>query len=223
MQAFIFDFDGVIVDSERHWPAINRKLFRQWIPEWKEEHSLEIKGLSAGGMHEHLQSKYGLSLPFSTFLDHLQNIVPQVYSEESQLLPGLEALLHRLDAAHIPCGIASSSQSAWLDIALRRFDLKHRFKVVATGDMVPGRAKPFPDVYLLAAKQLNIVPTECIAIEDSDNGIAAAQAAGMRCIAFHSDMNEGQPLPKADHHVHHLDEVTIELLQSMEHTNAPRP
>ncbi len=221
MQAFLFDFDGVIVDTERHWPAVNKQLFRQWVPDWSDAHVQEIKGLSTEGMHAHIHEKYGVQIPFSGFLDTLQTVVPELYRTHCALLPGVRELIERLETARIKLSIASSSQRAWIDIALDRFALRQHFPVIASADNVPGRAKPYPDVYLLAAKELGVDPHACIAIEDSDHGITAALSAGMRCIAFHTDMNAGQSLSGADHHVHHLDEVTIELLHTVMQSHLP--
>jgi beta-phosphoglucomutase-like phosphatase (HAD superfamily) len=84
--------------------------------------------------------------------------------------------------------------------------------VVVTGDDAPGRAKPLPDLYLLAAARLKVDHTQCVAIEDSRNGIAAAQAAGMTCIALSTELNQSQDLSAADLTVTHMDQIDVASL-----------
>ena len=81
---------------------------------------------------------------------------------------------------------------------LSRFGLSRAFGAVVTGDDAPGRTKPAPDLYLLAAKGLGVEPERCLAVEDSRHGVAAAKAAGMACLAFRNGHNDEQDLSSAD-------------------------
>ncbi len=104
--------------------------------------------------------------------------------------------------------VASSNEREVIDETCARLNLAHYFGAVSTRDDVPtGRIKPCPDVYLHAARNLGVAPADCLAIEDSPTGIAAAKAAGMRCIALHSPHNERQDMSAADLHIHGFDEL----------------
>jgi beta-phosphoglucomutase len=100
-------------------------------------------------------------------------------------LAGLVRLLDLLDARGVPVAIATSAPLANVDHTLRELGFTSRFPVIARSDTVP-RGKPFPDVFLEAARQLGAAPTACLAFEDAPAGIVAAREAGMLCVAIAS-------------------------------------
>lgn len=212
MQAFIFDFDGVIVDSEKYWDEVQDSLLRKHVPNWRPELMQRFMGQSAHGVVEILNRECGTSLTVDAYLALINDAVVEIYEERCTLMPGFLELLERLEARNIPLGIASSSQRKWVEATLKRFELLPRFRIVVTGDDTPGRAKPLPDLYLLAAARLKADPTQCVAIEDSRNGIAAAKSAGMTCIALRSDLNPKEDLSQADTVVTHMDQVDVSAL-----------
>ena len=206
--AIIFDFDGVLVDSERYWDDIDRTFFRELIPTWTTDDGDKLSGLGVKKAHEVLTRDYGLTLAFPEFFARLDTaVLKTIYGERTQLLPGAVEFLDLLTARNIPFGIASSSHRQWIDPTLKRLGIFDRFPVICTGDDVDDRTKPLPDVYLLAAKQLGVDPAKSMAIEDSKNGIRAAKAAGMTCIAIRTDMNVHQDLTEADAEVRSFDEM----------------
>lgn len=217
MKAFLFDFDGVIVDSERYWDTILDQRLGEIIPSWNPETLDRMMGLSAHGAHALLSREYGLKLSVDEYLAMIDETIRNMYLTKTELMPGFLDLLGRLEALPVPIGIASSSQGPWIHACLDRFGLTKRFASVATGDEVPGRAKPLPDVYLLAAKRLNADPAECVAIEDSRNGIAAAKAAGMTCIGLRSDLNAHQDLSAADMVVTDMAAIDVKALGNRSH------
>ena len=103
------------------------------------------------------------------------------YREELPLIPGAEQVVERL-AARWPLGLASSSNRELIDLVLEESGLARFFEATVSSEEVP-RGKPSPDVYLEAARRLGVEATRCAAVEDSENGIHAAKAAGMRTIA----------------------------------------
>ncbi|TSC79175.1 MAG: HAD-superfamily hydrolase [Candidatus Peregrinibacteria bacterium Gr01-1014_25] len=208
MKAFIFDFDGVIVDSERHWITLGDDVFfPSIVPGWTRADGARMMGLGVESSHEFLTREYGLRMPFSEFSRRLEECVDVVYGERAKPLPGLDVLLAYLARNNIPIGIASSSKRRWIEKALERLGLRHHFRTIRSGDDVGDRTKPHPDVYLLAAGDLGAEPATCVVIEDSTNGVAAAKAAGMTCIALRTDVNGEQDLSQADTLVTQLDAV----------------
>jgi HAD superfamily hydrolase (TIGR01509 family) len=105
-------------------------------------------------------------------------------------LPGVTALLDAAEAGGIPCTIASSSPHSWVDRWLDRLGLAARFHSVWCRDDVP-RPKPSPDLFLRAANALDLAPTEVLVLEDSQNGLRAALAAGMRCVVVPNAVTAG--------------------------------
>lgn len=216
-QAFIFDFDGVIVDSERHWIALDQSFFPTVAPGFTEAHAAAMMGLNLRAGYDYLVRELRLALAFEDYQERLKAKVHRVYHELAAPLPGLDVLLDLLQSMQVPVAIASSSEREWIDACLTRLELRERFGSISTPADVGGIAKPSPDVYLHAAKCCDVAPARCIAIEDSRNGIAAAKAAGMACIAIQTDMNLHQDLSQADVVVRALTEVTEALLLRLSH------
>ena len=126
-------------------------------------------------------------------------------------LPGVVALLAVVRARGWRTAVASSSRQASIQRALQALNMTDQFDATAGGDEVE-RAKPAPDVYLLAAKRLGATPAECVALEDSQNGVLAAKAAGMTCIAVPSTLTRSLDFSAADLVVGSLEEVTPETI-----------
>lgn len=100
-------------------------------------------------------------------------------------LPGLVDLLDGLEAQGIAAGVATSGPKKNVEHTLAELGIAHRFRAIARGDEV-AHGKPAPDVFLLAASRLDVDPATCLAFEDAPLGVAAAVAAGMRCVAVTS-------------------------------------
>ncbi len=117
--------------------------------------------------------------------------------EHSVALPGVIDWVDEATALGLAVGIASSSSSAWLEHHLGRLGLRHRFATVSCcdGQCSP---KPAPDLYLAACNGLGVGPEEAVAVEDSPHGIAAAKAAGLRCVAVPGDLTRDLDLGAAD-------------------------
>lgn len=212
-QAFLFDFDGVIVDSEHYWKTVaDVEFFPSLIPGWTELDGAKMMGLGVKSGYALLTEQYGLALSFEEYWTALDRAVSDIYTNKAQMLPGLVPLIERLTALQLPLGIASSSQRHWIEPTLDRLGLHSYFSTVCAANDVNERTKPLPDVYLLAAERLGIDPVSCIALEDSKNGVAAAKNAGMVCLAIRTYMNPEQDVSQADRIVTHYDELTEAVL-----------
>ncbi|MEN9934176.1 MAG: hypothetical protein RLZZ387_755 [Chloroflexota bacterium] len=99
------------------------------------------------------------------------------------LLPGFTRLLDLLDARGVPVGLATSAPAINVEPMLRVLGMERRFAAVTLGSEVPN-GKPAPDIFLEAARRLGVPPGRCLAFEDAYSGVAAAKAAGMRCVAL---------------------------------------
>lgn len=217
-KAFLFDFDGIIVDSERHWRDIgDAKFYPSIIPGWTRADNAKMMGRSLQTGYEMLVKEYGLKMGIDEYMAKIHELTSDIYyMEKLQLLPGLSGLIDRVQSLNMIIGIGSSGSTPWIQNTLGRFSIAHHFpSITSSDDVAPGRAKPFPDIYLLAAERAGVQPEECIVLEDSTNGILAAKAAGMVCIALRSDMSVEQNLSKADMIVGHYDELTADVLGAL--------
>ncbi|MEO0416318.1 MAG: HAD family hydrolase [Verrucomicrobiota bacterium] len=181
----IFDFDGLLVDTEvsiyRAWQA-NYAAYDQELP-------LEIYTGCVGSDFSGFDPKAYLDslLPEGETADWEHwDVERERINQESvnQLgpMPGVVALLEKAKALGIPCAVASSSPDWWVKPHLERMGLEGYFQAIRTRDDVE-KIKPAPDLFLSAAEALGASPAECLVFEDSVNGLKAAQAAGIPCIA----------------------------------------
>lgn len=211
IQAVVFDMDGVIIDSEKHWRAseeahLARRLNKPLDPK-------AVTGLSMEGFHAALVRDYGLELDYRAFAEVYADIAREIYETRSQLMPGFLELRDSIRTARMSVGLASSSPHRWVSFIVARFALQ--FDAVANADDVGGVGKPDPAVYLEACRRLKLAPAACAAIEDSRNGVLAAKAAGMACVALRNGFNAEQDLSAADLEVPALSELTPKLLRGL--------
>jgi HAD superfamily hydrolase (TIGR01509 family) len=127
-------------------------------------------------------------------------------------IEGIGDLILNLKSQHIPIGLASSSPRTFIEAVLRKFNLLEHFDCIVSGEEVD-KGKPAPDVYLEAAKLLETDAGQCVVIEDSKNGVAAAKAAGMRCIGFVNPNSGNQDLSKSDLTVHSIRDIELSTIQ----------
>lgn len=180
--ALIFDFDGTIVDTE--WPVYETARMAH------EHHGLELPIEEWVQLVGRADNK-----PLAERLRDLlgrepdQRAIERAHEQHGQTrlsgpaLPGVQEVIDAAQAAGRPLGIASSSPMDWVGGHLERLELFDRFTSFSTRDQVD-RGKPAPDLFLLAAAQLERDPAEMLVIEDSRNGVLAAKAAGMPVVVI---------------------------------------
>lgn len=198
ISAIVLDMDGVMVDSELQWKVAEGPFFRAIVPAWKDEDHDKIVGLSPSDLYDFLVDRYALEQPREAFLGLCDRLALDIYGRRVSVPPALPTFLSRARAYGLKLGIASSSPRPWIEAVLDRFSLRESFSAVASGDETPGRTKPHPALYLLAAERLGLEPKECLAVEDSFVGVTAAKAAGMAVAAYLNGHNGAQDLSRAD-------------------------
>ena len=196
MEAVVFDFDGLILDTELPSFVSWREVFEHYGCELTEEEHVSTLGTNFDRI-ELLRARAGERLTSDEEARALKHRRHQELLADIEPLPGVMSWLDEADALGIPLGIASSSPADWVHDLLDRFDLTRRFAtVVCCGDDLP--RKPEPDAYLTACQRLGTSPTRSVAVEDSANGIAAAKAAGLHCVAVPNALTRGLDLSAAD-------------------------
>ena len=221
LRAVLFDFDGTILDTEtpefEEWRATFRARGHELgLDVW--QHSLGTVG--AYDPCAHLAELTG------TEFDH-DALRQEVYArhqtrcEAQPLLPGVVERVREARAAGLGTAVASSSLSSWVEGWLARHGIRDLFDVVCTREQVE-HVKPAPDLFLLAAARLGVSPEQCLVFEDSPNGIRAARAAGMRCVAIPNPLTRHLPLGEADLVVASLGEHSLaEILDRLRLLDSP--
>jgi HAD superfamily hydrolase (TIGR01509 family) len=179
--AVIFDLDGVLLDSEQHWNEAKQQLVRTAGGRWLEDAPTAMMGMSSPEWSAYMRDELGVPRDAAAINSEVVGLMEQGYARELPLLPGARAAVAAL-AAHWPLGLASSSNREIIDLVLELAGFDGAFAVTISSEEV-ARGKPAPDVYLEAARRLGIAPDRCVAIEDSANGLRAADAAGMAVVA----------------------------------------
>ena len=197
LRAVLFDFDGTILDTEtpefEEWRAAFRARGHDLTLElW--QHSVG----TVGGYDPcaHLADLTGAPLDHDALRQEV-NARHQTRCEAQPLLPGVVDRAREARAAGLKTAVASSSLSEWVEGWLARHAIRDLFDAVCTRDEV-AHPKPAPDLFLLAAARLGVTPEQCLVFEDSPNGIRAARAAGMRCVAIPNPLTRRLPLGEAD-------------------------
>lgn len=198
-RAFIFDMDGVIVDSEPLHTATKMETFHHFGIPFEECRLEQYAGRTSKELFSDALADCPTALTWKELADykHRLYIDRLTHADDIVPIPGVVQLIARLHAKGNLLAVASSTGRNIIEMVLRRFGVRPYFTAVISGAELP-RSKPDPAIYRKAADSLGIVPVHCTVIEDAAAGIAAAKAAGMICIAYHNPNSGNQDLSRAD-------------------------
>jgi len=183
IKAVIFDMDGLLIDSEPLWRRAERAAFARVGLELSDEDCRQTTGLRADEVVEYWYRRR----PWSgtdpvRVLDDLDRRVKQLIRTEGRELPGARGAVDAAARAGLRLALASSSTIGVIEVVLSHLGLTGRFEVVASG-ADEARGKPDPAVYLTTLRRLGLAAADCVALEDSAAGVAAAHAAGIFVVA----------------------------------------
>ncbi|MEX0621559.1 MAG: HAD family phosphatase [Candidatus Woykebacteria bacterium] len=213
-EAVIFDLDGVTVDSRGAWTESFKQAAQKFGFEYSEELDHLTRGVGVIKSAENLTAHYKIPEKETQFLNATKTAFNNLFAQKVTLMPGLLELLGRLDKKY-NLALASSSPRFVLSENFTKFpQLTAYFEVSIAGDEVE-RTKPSPDIFLLAARRLEVDPEKCLVIEDSPTGVVAAKAAGMKCIGLLDAGPKKQDISKADKQVERLDEIDAEMISNL--------
>ncbi len=222
-KAVIFDFDGVITDSEvLHLRAFNKVLARYNIEIKEEVYYKEYLGFTDLDCFESVvdTNKLGLdSEQIKNLIRQKNRVFEELAATEATIFEGVPEFLQMLSENGIPMAICSGAVLEEIALILEKSGLGHFFAEIVAGDQVT-KGKPDPEGFLLALERLNkenqnpIAANECVIIEDSHWGLEAGNAAGMHTVGITNTYNPGQ-LSMAEKIVTSLSELTIEDLQQL--------
>jgi HAD superfamily hydrolase (TIGR01509 family) len=210
IRALVFDFDGVILDTETPDFVSWREVFVSHGVELTMDAWAQGIGTAPGSFdpYSHLASLTSVTVEVETIRSYRRARNDALIAVEV-VRPGIETWLTDARSAGLALGIASSSPSEWVEGHLLRLGLREPFACIRCRDHVT-HAKPAPELYLAACAGLGVQPGEAIAIEDSPNGIAAAKAAGLFCVAVPNGITSALDLSAADFFAPSLAEATLE-------------
>lgn len=211
-KAFIFDMDGVLVDTENLYKVIERELFEKVGANVGKDEHISYQGSSNPVMWSLIKEKHGLPHPVDELVGITEDKVISYFSDVPVIQPmqGVIELLDFLRSRGIKLALASSSTIDVIRIILLKTGLAPNFEVIADCTEA-GAGKPDPAIFLLAQRKLGIPREQCIVIEDSTNGIKAALAAGMRCIAYNGPGSEHQDQSAANWRISEFREIIRDM------------
>ncbi len=214
IDAVVFDMDGVLIQSEEVWDEVREAYVRERGGRYDDEIQRAMMGMSSTEWSRYLHDTAGVPDEPEAINAEVVRRMLAAYRDHLPLIDGAGDAVRRL-AARYPLGLASSSNRPLIDAVLEPPELTSYFRVTVSSEEV-ARGKPAPDVYLEAARRLDVDPHACVAIEDSHGGIRSAKAAGMRVIAFPNPTYppDDEALALADVVIRSLDELTPELVDA---------
>jgi sugar-phosphatase len=184
IKGVVFDMDGILIDSEPYWQEEERNAFRTVGIEITPGMQVKTHGVDADEV-----VKYWYNYQPWENISHarlkemvFENVEKQIL-QKGKAMTGVSFIIDFFKRKKIPLALASSSPRRLINVVLKKLDLNHAFTAVCSAEE-ESHSKPHPAVYLTAAKKLQVQPVECMAFEDSVNGMIAAKAARMKTIVI---------------------------------------
>lgn len=212
-KAIIFDLDGVIVDTAKFHYLAWRKLANDLGFDISEEQNEELKGVSRVHSLQKIlkwgnvelseeEFKRQMALKNENYLSYVDKM------DEEEILPGVAKVIAYLRQHKVPFALGSASKNA--PVILEKIGLYDQFDAIVDGNDV-SKAKPDPEVFLVAAGKLNATPENCIVFEDSVAGIQAANKSGMLSIGI----GDQETLGEADYVFADFTEISLEFIEKI--------
>ncbi|PTX64349.1 HAD superfamily hydrolase (TIGR01509 family) [Melghirimyces profundicolus] len=209
IRAVIFDFDGLILDTETSEYRTFAEIYEQYGAQLPMESWARVVGSSDSDFdpYDYLEKHVGRPLDRGD-LESRRRERHLAYIEEEDILPGVREVLEQARELGWKVGLASSSTRSWVEGYLNKLGIRPHFQCLRTRDDVE-RTKPDPALYRLAAECLGVDPSEAVALEDSPNGALAAKRAGMRCIAVPNSVTKHFAFGDIDLRLDSLEELDL--------------
>lgn len=205
IRAVIFDMDGLLVDSEPWWRVAESNVFGRLSVSPTEDDFEKMMGnriqeVITTWHAKHPWPDFNVTQTQNEIIDEVQRLV----TGNAELMPGVKEALKYFSEKQLPIALASSSPLRLINAFINYYGIADYFTIVRSAEFEQ-RGKPHPDVFITTASALNVAPEDCLVFEDSFNGVVAAKAAGMKCIA----------VPSPDHRMQERFGIANEVLESL--------
>ena len=198
MKAVIFDMDGVLVDSQPYHFKADIDTMAEYGVIKDQKFYEAFAGTLTDNRMRTLRDMFGLDVPAEELIEKREKMILDVMANEDiKPVSGIPELLRSIKALGLKTAVASSSGIELIKLVLDRLGIAVYFDSITSGNDVK-RGKPSPDIFLLAAERIGAEPSECLVVEDSENGVRAAKAAGMTALGYVNPTSGYQCLDMAD-------------------------
>ncbi|MET9294198.1 HAD family phosphatase [Streptomyces sp. NPDC003077] len=180
----LFDLDGTLVDSEPNYYEAGRALLAEYgVPDFTWEEHAAFIGIGTRETLETLRDRHGIDAPVDELLAGKNRRYLELARRRTDVFPEMRKFVERLHAAGHPMAVASGSSRNAIAVVLAATGLDALISTYVSAEEV-AHGKPEPDVFLEAARRLDVPPADCVVLEDAPPGAEAARRAGMRCVAI---------------------------------------
>jgi putative hydrolase of the HAD superfamily len=215
IKAIIFDFDGLIIDTETVWYEAYKETMGFYKVDFPLEHFVKCIGTDDTVLHEFFKERLGESCNIEEIKARAKSL-HKVKMKVPQAREGVKEYLEEARKFGYKIALATSSTREWVTHYLEELELLHYFGIIITRDDV-NKVKPAPDLYLKAIKALNISPSEALAFEDSLNGCQSAVTAGIKCVIVPNPVTESLAFEKYELRLKSMAEKSlIEVIEIIE-------
>ncbi len=215
IRAIIFDMDGVVADTEPIYFLVDYNVLKSFgIVNTKKDYVKSV-GLPARHFYNKVVAEKNSDIDINKMLQRRETEVNMAFAS-TKIKPskGFKELAKKLKSQGYTIALASGGPRKRIDDILSSLKLKNIFSAIVSANDVKMN-KPAPDIYIEAAKRLNMSPDECVAVEDSETGVTSAKSAGLKCIAVRTKQTEEHDLSAADVIVSSLKEIKVESLDRL--------
>lgn len=214
-KAAIFDMDGLLLDTEQVCMTAFQQTCTEMDIPFKQDIYLSIIGRNQAGIKPIIENGYGDLLDYSVFHPRwMQRYLAVVEHQAIPVKSGIIALLEWLQSQNIPMVVATSTHNVLAHKKLQLAGLAHYFSHITSGDEVIN-GKPAPEIYLLAAQRLHISPEQCLAFEDSNNGVKSAIAANMTVLQIIDLVEPDTDTRALRHHIFNTMDEALTFLKAV--------
>lgn len=207
-EAVLFDLDGTLIDSMWLWHAIDIEYLKRFNLTPPKDLSTAIEGMSYHETAVYFKERFNINDSLEKIKSDWDEMSHDMYCTKVSLKPGVQSFLELLKNKGIKMAIGTSNSYSLAVDVLKAHNIYEYFNTIVTSGMV-GQGKPNPDVYLEAARQINVVPDKCIVFEDVVQGIMAGKNAGMKVVGVFDEASKNttdEKIRLADYYVETIED-----------------